>query len=432
MLKKKFLVLPMLMGMAGLFLVGQPSLSKITLTLWTHPNPAYVAVQEHLVQAFEEEYPDIKIKYEVQPQIDEKILPSFAAGTIADIVEYYGSTTKYAKAGVILPVPEWVKSKKEIEEEYLSQVLPNRLWEGKYYGIAEEINIESPGLLIRRDLLEKAGLSIPESWYENYGPKTWEELIEFGRKLTIFDERGNIKQIGLGMFGSGYGGERLSSLIWQLGGDYRDAENKVVHFDTAEGRGAIEFLRKYGEGPDRVHDAYSTGWYDAFFEGNEAMAIAAPWVTAVIDQNYPDIKYEYFNRPPFIKGSKPYFVAEGGWGMFVAKASKNPKEAWQYVKFTLRAENHLYWAKTVGSVPSRKELKNDPYFQNSRLWRGVFQILPYGKELGAYMLDTFTVMWGILPSEVGSILLGEKNAEQGLRDMERRINQLIEELYEKW
>ncbi len=109
MLKKKLMVLPMLMGIAGLFLVGQPSLSKITLTLWTHPNPAYIAVQEHLVQAFEEEYPDIKIKYEPQPQLDEKLLPAFAAGTVADVVEYYGGTTKFGKAGVILSVPEWEK-----------------------------------------------------------------------------------------------------------------------------------------------------------------------------------------------------------------------------------------------------------------------------------------------------------------------------------
>lgn len=427
MLKKKFLVLPMLMGIAGFLLIGQPGLSKTTLTLWSHPNPAYVAVQEHLVQAFEEEYPDIEIKYEVQPQLGEKMLSAFAAGTIADIVEYYGSTTKFAQARVLLPVPDWVKSKKEIEGEYISQSLPNRLWEGKYYGIPEEINIESPGLLINLDLIKKAGLSIPESWYENYGPKTWKELMEFARKLTIFDERGNIKQIGLGIFGDGYIGAKFSSLIFQLGGDYRDAENKVVHFDTAEARGAIEFLRKHGEGPDRVHDIQSTGWYDAFFEGNEAMAIAAPWVAAVIDQSYPDIKYEFFNRPPFIEGSKPYFVAEGGWGMLVAKNTKHPKEAWQYVKFTLQPENHLYWAKGVGSVPSRKDLENDPYFQNSRLWRGVFQILPYAKEYGAYMVDTLTVMWGILPSEVSSILLGEKSTEQGLKDMERRINQLIED-----
>lgn len=432
MLKKKFLILPMLMGIAGLFLIGQPSLSKITLTLWSHANPAFIAVQEHLVQAFEQEYPDIKINYEPQPAMDEKMLPAFAAGTVADIVEYYGSTTKFAKAGVLLSVPEWVKSNKEIEEEYWPQTLENRLWEGKYYGIPEELNIAGCGILVNLGLVKKAGLSIPESWYENYGPETWKELIEFARKLTIFDERGNIKQIGLGIFGRGYIGSRFCNLIWQLGGDYRDPENKVVHFDTAEAREAIEFFRKYGEGPNRVHDVQSTDWLDAFLEGNEAIALESPWVAAMLDQSYPDIEYEYFNLPPYIEGSKPYFVAEGGWGMIVAKASKHPKEAWQYVNFTLQAENHLYWAKTVGCVPSLKELENDPYFQNSRIWRGVFQILPYAKEEGAYMIDTLTVMWGILPSEVDSILLGEKSVDQGLEDMERRINGLIEELYEKW
>ncbi len=160
MLKKKFLVIPLLMGMVGLFLIDQPSSSKTTLTLWSHPNPAFVAVQEHLVQAFEEEYPDIKIKYEPQPQMDEKMLPAFAAGTVADITEYYGGTTKFAKAGVILSVPEWVKSKKEIEEEYLPQALPNRLWEGKYYGIPEELNITSCGVLVNLGLLEKPFLQL--------------------------------------------------------------------------------------------------------------------------------------------------------------------------------------------------------------------------------------------------------------------------------
>jgi len=432
MLKKWTIVFLVTTSIVSLGLISQPSFSKVTLTIWTHPNPAYVAAREYLNKAFEQEYPDIKINYEPQPNLDEKMLPSFAAGTVADITEYYGGTTKFAKAGVILPVPEWVKSKKEIEEEYWSEALKNRIWEGKYYGIPEEINIESPGLLVNLSLLEKAGLAIPKSWYENYGPKTWKELIEFARKLTIFDEEGNIKQIGLGIWGNGYIGERFVSLIWQLGGEYRDPENKVVHFDTPEARKAIEFLLSYLEGPDRVHDVHSTGWYDAFFEGNAAMVIAAPWVAAVIDQNYPDIKYEYFNRPPFIEGSKPYFCAEGGWGLIVAKTSKHPKEAWEYVKFTLRPENHLYWAKKVGSVPSRKELEDAPYYKNSRMWRGVFKILPYGREVGSYTLDPYQMMWGILPSEVNSILLGEKSVDEGLKDIEKRINQMIKELYEKW
>ena len=432
MLKKKFLVTLLLMGMVNFLLIGQPSLSKTTLTLWTQAGSVYVAAREYLNKAFEEEYPDIKIKYEPQPEMEQKMLSAFAAGTVADVAEYYGSTTKFATAGVILAVPEWVKSKKKIEEEYLAQALANRLWEGKYYGFPEELNIESPSLLISLELIEKAGLSIPESWYENYGPKTWKELIEFARKLTIFDEKGNIKQVGLGIFGDWGISIRLCSLIWQLGGDYRDPENKVVHFDTAEAREAIEFLRKYGEGPNRVHDVYSTGWYTSFFEGNEAMTIAAPWIAATIDQDYPDVRYEYFNLPPYIEGSKPYFVGEGGWGVFVTEASKHPKEAWQYVEFILRPENHLYWAKTVASVPSRKGLMNDSYYQNSKTWKGVSQILPYAKEPGAYMLDTLTVIWGIMPSELDSILLGEKSAEQGLKDMESRTNELIEELYEEW
>lgn len=85
----------------------------------------------------------------------------------------------------------------------------------------------------------------------------------------------------------------------------------------------------------------------------------------------------------------------------------------------------------MGSIPSRKELKNDPYYQNVRMWKATFKILPYGREAGYWMGDTSTPWWSIWPEEVENILTGQKSVEQGLKDMEERTDKIIQKYYEK-
>jgi ABC-type glycerol-3-phosphate transport system substrate-binding protein len=402
---------------------------KVTIRYWTHENPAFVEIAKKFAADYMAANPNVTIEHEAFTDYSTKFYSAMAAGIEADIMEFYGSPIRFAKGGILLPVDESVITKEELEKSFYPNALQNRLYDGKYYGIPEEINVESPGLLVNTALLKEQGVEIPQSWKDNNGPATWSELMEMAHKLTKV-ENGKMTQAGLGVVG----GEEVSmflSLIWQQGGDYRDEANNTVNFETKEAKGAVDFIKNLVEGPDAVHSLQFSGRFDGFKEGTVAMTIGAPWATAVINQDMPDFEYEYYNLPAFIDGSKPYFVGEGGWGQIVSARSKAPQESWKFVKYMTSAEKQLEWVKSTGSVPSRMDVSNDEYFTSgdgSKVIARAMKVLDYGRDPGAYTLDPFTLVWDTCYNNLNTITAGQVTTEEGLANMQKAATEMIKNL----
>jgi multiple sugar transport system substrate-binding protein len=402
---------------------------KISITYWTHENPAFNEVANRLSQNYMKENPGVNIKLEYFPDLTLKVYSSLSAGTCGDIVEFYGSVLRLAKDGTILPVSESIIDKTTIESMFYPATLQNRLWEGKYYGLPEELNIESPGLLVNTGLLREQNVEIPAAWKANNGPATWTELMNLARSLTIFEGE-TMKQAGLGVIG-GEESALFLSYIWQLGGDYRDPDNMTVSFQTSEAKKAAEFILGLIEGPNAVHSALFSGRFDGFKEGSVAMTICAPWYTAVINQDVPGFQYEYYNLPPFVDGSKPYFVAEGGWGQFVAKTAKNPEECWKFIKFLLQDENLVEWSKSTGNLPSGVKLIEHEFYKSGDGHDVIFRAMlmaEYGQDPGAYTLDPFTIVWDIIPRNLQSINTRQVSVDEGLANIQKESVDLINSL----
>lgn len=402
---------------------------QIELTYWTHSNVAFVGVAEKMCEAYMQANPNVKINYEYFSDLDTKLMSSLAAGTAADVVEKYGSPIRFAKGGLIQPVSEAVMTKEQIESTFYPAAIENRLYNDQYYGLPEEFNVESPGLLVNVALLRDLGIEIPASWDENMGPASWDEIIDLAKQLTVNDG-GFLSRSGLGIIG----GEEVSmflSLIWQMGGDYRDPDNMTVHFETEEAKAACEFVMNLITGEDAVHGWTASGRYNGFVEGTVVMTIGAPWYTAVIDQDVPGFEYSYYNLPAFIEGSDPYFLGEGGWGHIVSSSSKNPDAAWEFVKFLLEDENLLEWAKETGCVPSRPDLAQDPYFTEGDGRKAIYpvlQIAQYGRDPGAYTMDSYTMVWDICARNFQAITSEQVSIEDGLKAMQTEVEAMIANL----
>lgn len=445
-LKKKIkLTIALLLSVAltGSLFTGCSSKSKptsaddnkpVTITFWTQNEANYVKAAKDLIAKFQVQNPNIKVKIENFPDYSTKVNTAFSTRTDPDVLELYGSTISLAKGGKILPVPDSVMTKDEIEKTYYPTAIANRLYEGKYYGIAKELNMESPGLLVNVDLVKKAGLTIPDDWVKNDGPKTWSELIEFAKKLNVIT-KGTMKQAGLGVTGAQQESMFLS-LIWQLGGDYRDATNNKVNFETEEAKKAVEFIKAVSNGPDKVDDNGMGSRMDGFKGNTIAMAIGAPWYAAEFDSNVKGLKYQYFNLPPFIDGANPNFVAEGGWGYTVSSHSKNPEASWKFVDFLSQKENHAQWAKTVGAISSRIDADTnftyDPAIGSINKALSISQkINKYGNDPGSYTMDTVQLVWRIVRQNLKPMLLDEVTIDNGLKQMNKEANEMIKRNLER-
>ncbi|MCC8017626.1 MAG: extracellular solute-binding protein [Lachnospiraceae bacterium] len=122
--------------------------------VYAYQNPQWNSAIENAVREFEEEYPDIKINYEVnyEDSVYEDILTKrIARGELGDIVQMK-TPEAYAASGLL----------GEITDEVASLVSSVYTYDGSVYGVGA---VESTwGILYNRTLFEEYGLEEPETY----------------------------------------------------------------------------------------------------------------------------------------------------------------------------------------------------------------------------------------------------------------------------
>lgn len=405
---KKTVAMLLVIAMLSVALVGCGSKDggKTVITFWTQDTVSWQAYFEPAIERFEAANPNIDIQVEYFSGFADKINQSFGANTEADVIFTWQAVGEWADAGKILPVPENVYSKSEMETLFFPGATANKIVNGTYYAVSNEINVESPNLYVNMNKLKELGVELPAGWVENNGPASWAELVDFAKTLTVRDADGNITQEGLS-YAYGQWEAMFESLIWQYGGEFRDEANKTVHFDTPEARKAVEFMLHYlGTGEDAIC-AGNGSRSDKFAEGTAVMVMGAPWYAGMFDADVPG--YQVFNMPAFVEGADPISLATGGWGYVVTKNCKNTDAAWQFVKFMTSAEEVGNWALTTGALPSRTDaladLKYDPNVGSvEKAVAIVMDVLPYAQEDGAYMLTSSDLTYNIIRQALYQVL----------------------------
>lgn len=390
---------------------GDGGNGKTVVTFWTQDTVAWQAYFEPAIERFEKEHEDIDIQVEYFSDFADKLSQAFSASQEANVIFTYSSIGEYANAGKIQEVPSDVYTAGEIESTFFEGAAANKMLNGKYYAIPNEINVESPNLFVNMTKLESLGVSLPDGWMENDGPQTWAELVEFAKSVTVKDSSGNVTQAGLS-YAYAQWEAMFQSLIFQFGGDFRDEANQTVHFQTEEARKAVEFMLQYlGTGEDALCSGNNSR-YEDFVEGTTVMCIGAPWYAGGFDSDIPDSEYQVFNLPPFVDGSDPVSLATGGWGYIVSSRCDETVSAaaWEFVKFMTSASEIGDWAITTGALPSRADALGDLEYDASvgSIEKAIAianKVLPYAQEDGAYMLTPSTLTYTIIREALRQVLV---------------------------
>lgn len=400
---------------------------KVEISFWTQDSAQYEAWFVSAIEAYNAQSDKYHINAEYFPNFSDKLSQAFAANQQPDVAFTWQGITNWAKAGKISPVSD--EMAKTMEENIYPGALTNKKYDGKFYGVPAEINVESPTLYVNMDLLASLNETLPEGWVENNGPASWDELATFAAKLTERTDAG-IKRSGLS-FVYGTWEATFVSLIWQFGGDYRDEANGCVHFNTEEGRKAAEFLLKYCQGDEAISDDGSTRW-ELFTQGNAVMTIGAPWNAASLTTDAPEMNYQVFNMPAFVEGSDPYCVATGGWGYVVSStlSEEAAAGAWDLVKFLTTSEMSGSWALATGALSADKNANTTLAYDKDKgsIEKAIAistEILAYGQEDGAYTMDASQLLYTIVRQYLRQ-MLEDGNIEAALAGMEYEGNEMIQ------
>lgn len=348
---------------------GFAATKKTKVIIWGLNTTVPGGAQE-LAKQIKEKFSDIDLVPQVQVagagqtlESMQKLLTAIAAGNPPEITTIDRFVVGgWAARGALRPLDDLI----ERDKVDLSQWYPVCLDEAKFNGKAYAMSsgTDDRAMYYNRELMREAGMN-PDA-----PPKTWDELMEAAKKLTVTDSRGNLKQIGfIPMFGNSW----LYLYGWQNGGEFLSEDGKTATLNDPKIVEAIEWIVSVYDalgGAEKIQGfqaSFQPGAQDPFLTGKVALMINGNWVLNNIARYRPDIdfavapapvpKKRYLQEGEF-KGKPQFITWSGGWAWAIPRGVKNVDAAWKVIKFMTGVEGHLAIAK--GDYEYNKSLGN-PY-----------------------------------------------------------------------
>ncbi len=236
---------------------------QITLDVFVHANHPF----DNVKPIYEEKYPNVTLN--MMEQNDVLVLrASLAAdgeGTPDIFWPEIGMVQELGKTEVLLDVTELV-------QKHEADLAPGKVAEcfipstGKYAAFPGDI--ATVGLFYRQDLLDQAGVSIPESW-------TWDEFIEVGTQIK---EATGASSLVIPTVGTDASAQLWSFILCQLGGGITNADGTEVTFDNELGIQAMEIAQRLYQANIHIDEnALEENYFAEIGAGNVAITTQAVW-----------------------------------------------------------------------------------------------------------------------------------------------------------
>ena len=337
------------------------------------------------------------------------------------MVAQFRSIGAFAEIGDLMP--------EELTQSFSSAALDMMTNpEGKIDGIANEGC--TWGLFYRSDLFEEAGLN------PNSPPETWEELVEFGQKLTKDTSGdGRIDQWGYGWpVQAENATDYWEHFMWSAGSEVVSYENGewLSHLTEEPAVTGTQFMvdliHKYKISPFGLVDMNWEDVTNGFVQGNFAMMHNGAWVVGSVAQKGPDIEGQWGTAPIFAGPAGR--VNRGHPNTFhILKASDKREQTWDFVEF-------LY---TEGRKPELSYMEEIAESGAALIWTDHY--IDYARrtypELALPFVDshvtsqippldprweTLTVMFG--DAAIQELLMTNGDVKEMLKMLEARLNRL--------
>jgi sn-glycerol 3-phosphate transport system substrate-binding protein len=292
--------------------------------------------------------------------------------------------------------------------------------DGKTYGIPFQRS--TPVLYYNKDAFKAAGLD------PNQPPETWTDIVEMGKKLTLRDSDGNVKQwgtriaLGVGAFWL-FGG-----LVIENGAELASPDGKTTYFDDPRVVEALQYVVDLST----KHKVMRPGVIDwgttpkAFLEGQTAMMWTSTGNLANVRAN-AEFEFGVAMLPKGVQRGAP----TGGGNFFVFKDStdEQKKASVEFIKWMTAPAQAARWSMVTGYVAPRPDAwetevmkKYTAEFPQALVARDQ---LKYAKaELSTYQRKRVA---DILNDAIFAAVNGEKTAEESLKDAQAKAEAILKD-----
>ena len=384
------------------------------------------ALIEQICADFNAENPDIVVEPVYTGNYDDtvtKIQTAIQGGTPPDVfVSLATQRFTMASTGMAMPLDDLIAADGEEGQAYSDDFLDGFMLDSYVDGQIYSIPFQRSTMVLfyNKDAFEEVGLD-PED-----PPETWEEVVEYGQKLT------NENRYGVGLaLNSGSAQWAFTGFCLQNsanGENLMTEDGKQVLFDTPENVEALQFWldlqNKY-----QIMAPGIVQWTDLptqFLAGEVAMIYHTTGNMANINDN---AEFEFGTA--FLPGHKRVAAPTGGGNFYISSglSEERVQAAWKFIKFATETERAAQWSLDTGYVATREScfetdlIKN--YYEELPQAKVAYDQIPYsGPELTTY---NAAEIWRVLNDNIQAAVVGDATAQEALTAAQEQATEILAE-----
>lgn len=311
---------------------------------------------EARIRSFEAKYPQYRVRVlsmgagEMNPQ---KLMTAIVGRVPPDVIyQDRFSVSDWAHRGAFEELDPFIARDKDRDpstptrEKYYAAAWDEAAYEGKQYAIPYPMDdrvLYYNTRLFREnaDALRAAGLD------PNRPPRTWSEVIAYGKVLTQFDPK--TKALSRAGFIPNFGNSWLYLYSFQTNSSWLSKDGRTCTMACPETEESLKFmlagyeaLGGYAEA-QKFQSTLKGGADDAFITGRIAMKIDGDWIINDLAKYGQNLEFatapapvpddRYYKRGRFANEKDQFITWVGGFSYAMPKGAKNREGAWEYIKY---------------------------------------------------------------------------------------------------
>lgn len=317
-------------------------------------NPGDIALRRQLAATFMKAHPDVKVQVLIVPatNYDQKVQTMIAGGKPPDI---FGTgdvqIPNIAAKNYAIDLRPYIDRDKYPVDDFYPQVIDGLTYGGKLLGLTD--NWDTQVMYYNASLFQKAGLAVPTGDWE------WADFTSAAQKLTSGSGTSKV-------YGAVYDNwfAPYFDQMWANGADPYPDNGKSCGYDSPASIAAFDQITDlYKSGVSPSPSQFSDqGAEQLFLTGRVAMMIGSGRWAAY---DFRDVKKFIWKIAPIPKGPSGranFFHLS----MFaIARNSKNPEAAWEFLKFMVSEAGIKQGLAAAQGIPSRRAIAESASFKSS-------------------------------------------------------------------
>ena len=333
--------------------------------------------------------------------------------------------SQFANSGWLLPLDSFI-NQDNIDLNNFFRSIVEQVDKARMGIVALPVYNDCGLLYYRKDLLEKYGFSLPN---------TWDELVSIAQRVQSRIRKGNPDFFGFVWQGAQYEGLVCTFLEFasSFGGGLVDSEGHIT-INREENIKALRFMReliqRYKISPPNTYTEMKEEEVRQSFEnGNALFERNWPYAWALHNRKDSPVRGKVgIGLLPACPGAQRA-SALGGWHIGISRYSDCAGAAWKLLKFITSYEKQKEMALNLGWNPGRSDLYEDKVLKE-RMGHITMLKKAFENSVARPNLPYYTRISEILQTYLNGVISGHQKADLALQNAQNDVEAVIKKYNE--